>query len=61
MLRFQLIQQWYDLSYPAMGDAPIEEPTMSCFEGIDMISDLIPYETTILAFRRLLENRDLVK
>ncbi|MEY4808687.1 MAG: hypothetical protein RLZZ206_3076, partial [Cyanobacteriota bacterium] len=42
MLRIHLLQQWYDLSDPAMEDALIEVPTMRRFAGIDMISDRIP-------------------
>jgi transposase, IS5 family len=34
-------------------------PTLRCFEGIDMISDRIHHQTTILAFRHLLEKHDL--
>jgi IS5 family transposase len=61
MLRIHLLQQWYDLSDPAMEDALIEVPTMRRFAEIDMISDRIPDETTILAFRHLLEKHDLGK
>jgi IS5 family transposase len=56
-----LLQQWYDLSDPAMRDALIEVPTMRRFAGMDMISDRIPDETTILAFRHPLEKNDLGK
>ena len=59
MLRIHLLQQWYELSDPAMEDALIEVPTMRRFAGIDMISDRIPDVTTILTFRHLLENHDL--
>ena len=59
MLRIHLLQQWYDLSDPAMEDALIEVPTMRRFAGIHMISDRIPDETTILTFRHLLEKHDL--
>ena len=59
MLRIHLLQQWYDLSDPAMEDALIEVPTMRRFAGIDMIGDRIPDETTILTFRHLLEKHDL--
>jgi IS5 family transposase len=59
MLRVYLMQQWYDLSDPGMEDALIEVPTMRRFAGIDLISDRIPDETTILAFRHLLEKHDL--
>jgi IS5 family transposase len=59
MLRIHLLQQWYGLSDPAMEDALIEVPTMRRFAGIDMISDRIPDETTILTFRHLLEKHGL--
>ena len=61
MLRIHLMQQWYDLSDPAMEDALIEVPTMRRFAGIDLISERIPDETTILSFRHLLEKHDLGK
>jgi len=53
------MQQWYDLSDPAMEDALIEVPIMRRFAGIDLISERIPDETTILAFRHLLEKHNL--
>jgi len=53
------MQQWYSLSDPAMEDALIEVPVMRRFAGIDMMSERIPDETTILAFRHLLEKHDL--
>ena len=59
MLRIHLLQQWYSLSDPAMEEALIEVPTMRRFAGIDLMSDRIPDETTILAFRHLLEENDL--
>jgi transposase, IS5 family len=59
MLRVHLLQQWYDLSDPAMEDALIEVATMRRFAGIALITDRIPDETTILAFRHLLEENDL--
>jgi IS5 family transposase len=61
MLRIHLMQQWYDLSDPAMEDARIEVPTMRRFAGIDLICDRIPDETTILSFRHQLEKHDLGK
>ena len=42
-----------------MEEALIEVPTMRCFAGIELISDRIPDETTILTFRHLLEKHDL--
>jgi IS5 family transposase len=58
MLRIHLLQQWYDLSDPAMEDALLEVATMRRFAGIALITDRIPAETTILAFRHLLEEKD---
>ena len=40
-------------------DTLIEVATIRCFAGIDLISDKIPDETTILSFRHLLEKHDL--
>lgn len=59
MLRIHLMQQWYSLSDPAMEDALIEVATIRRFAGIDLISDKIPDETTILSFRHLLEKNKL--
>jgi IS5 family transposase len=59
MLRIHLMQQWYSLSDPAMEDALIEVATIRRFAGINLICDRIPDETTILAFRHLLEKHDL--
>ena len=59
MLRIHLLLQWYSLSDPAMEEALIEVPTMRRFAGIELISDRIQDETTILTFRHLLEKHDL--
>jgi IS5 family transposase len=59
MLRIHLLQQWYSLSDPAMEEALIEVPTMRRFAGIELISDRIPDETTILTFRHWLEKHGL--
>ena len=58
LLRIHLMQQWYILSDPGMEEALIEVPTMHRFAGIDLISDRIPDETTILTFRHLLEENE---
>ena len=42
-----------------MEEALIEGPTMRRFAGIDLISDRIPDETTILTLRYLLEKHGL--
>ena len=59
LLPVHLLQQWYSLSDPAMEEALIEVPTMRHFAGIELISDRIPDETTILTFRHLLEKHEL--
>lgn len=58
-LRIHLLLPWCDLSDPAMENALIEVPTIRRFAGIDMISDRIADETTILTFRHLLEKHGL--
>jgi IS5 family transposase len=59
MLRIHLLQKWYSLSDPAIEEALIELPTMRSFAGIELFSDLIPDEITILTFRHLLEKHKL--
>ena len=58
MLRIHLMQQCYSFSDPGMEEALIELPIMRRFAGIDLISDRIPDETTILTFRHLLEQNE---
>lgn len=55
MLRVYFMQQWFNLSDPAMEDALYDSQSMRAFAGIDLMSDAVPDETTILNFRRLLE------
>ncbi|CAK6687698.1 hypothetical protein OGCDGJMD_00274 [Cyanobium usitatum str. Tous] len=54
MLRIDLLQQCNSLSDPAKEEALIEVRTMRGFAGIDLISDRILDETTILSFRHML-------
>jgi IS5 family transposase len=49
----------YSLSDPAMEEALIDVSAMRRFAGIDLVSHRIPDETTILAFRHLLEKQKL--
>ena len=60
MLRIHLLQLWYSLSDPAMEEALIETPTMRRFAGIELISNRMQDETTILIFRHLLETTSWV-
>jgi IS5 family transposase len=59
MLRIHFMQQWYALSDPAMEDALYEIESMRRFAGVELNEDAIPDETTILKFRRFLEQRGL--
>ena len=58
MLRIHLMQQWYSLSDLAMEDTLIEVATILRFAGIELISNRIPDQTTILSFRHLIEKHD---
>jgi IS5 family transposase len=59
MLRIYFMQQWFNLSDPAMEDALYDSESMRRFAGIDLTADLVPDETTILRFRHLLEKHQL--
>jgi len=61
MLRIYFMQQWYGLSDPAMEDALYDSESMRRFADIDLASDAIPDETTILNFRHLLEKHRLTE
>jgi IS5 family transposase len=57
MLRIHLMQHWFTLSDPGMEDALYEIESMRRFCGIELHS--VPDETTILNFRRFIEDNDL--
>ena len=59
MLRIHFLQQWYQFSDPGMEEALYEIPLLRQFVGINLGRDLIPDETILLKFRRLLERHDL--
>jgi len=59
MLRIHLLQQWFTLSDPLMEEMLIDTPCFRRFVGIDMVSERIPDETTILNFRHLLEEHGI--
>ena len=61
MLRIHFLQQWYAYSDPGMEEALHEIPLLRSFAGIDTGRDLIPDESTILRFRRLLEKHGLAQ
>ena len=61
MLRIYFMQQWFNLSDPAMEDALYDSEAMRRFAGIDPGADVVPDESTILRFRHVLEERQLTE
>jgi IS5 family transposase len=61
MLRIYFMQQWFNLSDPAMEDALYDSESMRRFAGIELVDDAIPDESTILRFRHLLERHGLTE
>jgi IS5 family transposase len=59
MLRIYLLQQWFNLSDPAVEEALYESVSMRRFVGIDLGREPVPDETTVCRFRHLLEEHDL--
>jgi len=60
MLQIYFLQQWYNLSDPAMEDAIYDRLSFQKFLGIDIWrKGSVPDETTILNFRHLLEEHNL--
>jgi transposase, IS5 family len=61
MLRIYFLQQWFNLSDPAMEDALYDIESLRRFAGIELGQNEVPDETTILNFRHLLERHGLTK
>ncbi len=59
MLRMYFLQQWYTLADEALEDALYDSQAMREFIGIDLGREDVPDATTLLKFRRLLEQHDL--
>jgi IS5 family transposase len=59
MLRMYFLQQWFNLSDPAVEEALYESPGMREFVGIDLGQEPVPDETTVCKFRHLLETHNL--
>jgi IS5 family transposase len=59
MLRIYFLQQWFNLSDPAVEEALYDSPAMRAFVGIDLGREPAPEETTVCKFRHLLERNDL--
>jgi len=61
MLRMFFLQQWYSLSDEGLEDAIYDSQAMREFVGIDLAREQVPDATTLLKFRRLLEDNQLTK
>jgi IS5 family transposase len=61
MLRIYFLQNWFNLSDPAVEEALYDVISMREFVGIDLGREPAPDETTILRFRHLLEKHGLGK
>ena len=61
MLRIYFMQQWFNLSDPAVEDTLYDSESMRRFAGVELVEDAIPDETTILRFRHLLEKQQLTR
>lgn len=59
MLRIYFLQQWFNLSDPAVEEALYDSLAMRGFAGIDLGREPVPDETTVCRFRHLLERHDL--
>ena len=59
MLRMYFLQQWFGLADEALEDAIYDSQAMREFLGLDLARDPVPDATTLLRFRRLLEEHDL--
>ena len=59
MLRIHFMQQWFNLSDPAMEDALHDVALFRDFAGLGSWCDLLPDESTILRFRHRLEEHKL--
>ena len=59
MLRMYFLQQWFNLSDPAVEEALYDSVVMREFVGIDLGREPVPDETTVCKFRHLLEEHGL--
>jgi len=58
MLRIHFLQHWFELSDPSAEEALYDSRAMREFAGIDPGQEPVPYETTILNFRHLMERHN---
>jgi transposase, IS5 family len=58
MLRMYFVQHWFNLADEACEEALLDSPALRRFVGIDLGRERVPDGTTLLKFRRLLENEE---
>jgi transposase, IS5 family len=61
MLRMYCLQQWYGLADEALEDALYDSQALRDFVGIDLSRESVPDATTLLKFRRLLQDNELTR
>jgi len=61
LLRLHCLQLWYNLSDPGLEDAVHDRLSFQRFLGLDPLNQRVPDETTVLNFRRLLEQHGLAE
>ncbi len=61
MLRIYFLQQWFNLSDPAVEEALYDASAMRRFVFIDLGGEPMPDETTVCRFRHLLRKRSCTK
>ena len=61
MLRMYLLQIWFNVSDAGLEDAIYDSYAFQRFIGINFLEEQVPDATTLLKFRRLLEEHDLGK
>ena len=61
LLKIYFLQQWYNLSDPGAEEAIYDRNSFQKFLNIDVLADKVPDETTILNFRRFLEDNKFQK
>lgn len=59
LLRIHFLQQWFNLSDPAMEESLYDMALFREFVGLDAGEDNLPDESTILRFRHLLQTHNL--
>lgn len=61
MLKMYLLQNWFNLSDEGVEEAIYDSYAMRKFMGIDFFKEQVPDATTLLKFRRIIEQNELGK